>query len=240
MQRRRSALASGWVVFGDWCDDRIPVARRVLIISIASAVAAGLSALWAGLRLAGAGSADRHPALSSLAVGLLAGVVVAGVLLVVGTRSPRPASAPGEPDRRFSRLASPDAVNREIASAWRAGRDPAVSVLDRAAAADMAREIRRNHPRVVLMEVAVAALVVPLGVAVAAGFFDRGPFVGALTIFWGVFGTLSTLVAIGRTTAALETGPSAEEIAAATAREPAAKPSRPYRVLGTDHPDDYS
>lgn len=131
------------------------------------------------------------------------------------------------------------AMGKEILAAYRAGREPAVPLNDRYAAAEQAeisrvvlrRQLVTLWPGPLLFVaylVAATALVVDSGGRFISGF---GAFVGLLVL---AVNLPMFLAFLGRTTAPIATRPEGEP-------EPDAKrPRKPYRTLGTDHPDDYS
>ncbi|MBF4576775.1 hypothetical protein [Frondihabitans sp. VKM Ac-2883] len=130
-------------------------------------------------------------------------------------------------------------IDREILAAYRAGREPNVSINDRIAAADRAEGFRVGLCRGFLTLWPTPLMFVSfLGAGVGLVIDSGGRLIGG---FGGVFGALvlvvnlpSFLALLGRTTAPVATRPEGEP-------EPELKKTRkPYRTLGTDHPDDYT
>ncbi|WP_119868179.1 hypothetical protein [Frondihabitans sp. 762G35] len=127
-----------------------------------------------------------------------------------------------------------------IREAWLEGREPDVPVQQRLAAAAAARRTREVRPTMVRS----ALIGIPFGIAsllMSATFLIRPErtvslgFTGIYALF-GLGGLLTSLHALGRTTAPLATEPEVPERLLPDGRK---KPV-PRKLLGTDHPYDHT
>lgn len=231
---RRAEIADGWRLARPTLDEAFTPRRiRVLVIG-ASAVAIVVSAIlrpvltpiaagWQGVVLA-------------LGGGLLAAVVLASILpyrwrppVATGTASAGQSSLV-----RAARLKDGDETS--IGRAWASHAEPDVAIDRRLAAADQALRYRESAPRFIVTAIAPTVSVVPL-VLIGIGLF---PVVSVFVAMFGavnsIVAPLTVLAALGRTRHAIETRPDVPgHLEANGGRKP-----RPWRSLGTDHPDDYT
>lgn len=224
-------LREGWRLFAPYAREVVtPPRRRTLVTTVVVLGVGGAAvfhALVPGFETEGA------RILVSFAVGLAAAAIAAWIELFRW----RPAITESQKFRGTPGF-TPE-IGKEILAAYRAGREPNVSLNDRFAAAAQAeisrvvlsRQLATLWPGPILFVaylVAATALVVDSGGRFISGF---GGFIGLLVL---AVNLPMFLALLGRTTAPIATRPEGEP-------EPELKKSRkPYGTLGTDHPDDYS
>lgn len=224
-------LREGWRLFAPYAREVVTPRRRRTLVTTVVVLGMGGAALFHAL--VPGFETEGAQILVSFAVGLAAAAIAAWIELFRW----RPAITESQ---KFGGSPSftPEA-DKEILAAYRAGREPSVSVNDRIAAAKRAEGSRVGLCRGLLTLWPAPLLFVSfVGAGLGLLIDSGGRLIGG---FGGVFGALvlivnlpTTLALLGRTTAPIATRPEGEA-------EPELKKSRkPYRTLGTDHPDDYS
>ncbi|AMM20502.1 hypothetical protein AX769_10520 [Frondihabitans sp. PAMC 28766] len=228
---KRADIAEGWRLFRPFADEVLTSRRRRALLGSASAVGVVVSAashlLYARTDVANEAGAI----LLALATGVFAAQIVSWVLL----RLWRPPV--GEVERVKGAGSMPgDFSDDEIRRAWAEGREPQTPIAKRLAAADRARIYRAIAPRTIVGTLAGATWFVPFVLAAIALLPHLGVFAGAFGAITTVVTPFTLLAALGRTTAAIETAPDVPDHLEADGR----RKSQPRRILGTDHPDDYT
>ena len=228
---KRADIAEGWRLFRPFADEVLTPHRHRILVGSASAVAVVVSAtshlLYARTDVASQASAI----LLALATGIFAAQIVSWVLLRIW----RP---PVDEVERVKGAGSMpgDFSDDEIRRAWAEGREPQTPIAKRLAVAHRARIYRAIAPRTILGTFAGAMWFVPFLLAAIALLPHLGFFAGAFSAITTIVTPFTLLGALGRTTAAIETAPSVPDHLEADGRRKA----QPRRILGTDHPDDYT
>lgn len=229
----RQDAAEGWRIARPTLETVFQTRRRRVLFTSTSALGIVVSAAVHLLVVRDLG--EPSSVLAALASGTGAAVILAEVLCF-RWRPPAPSTA-GPPGRiRRGGVTVGDRSDREIVNAWREGREPTVPVAERLAIAEAAKRLRAGSPRAFVTSFAMMGFPVPYVLGALAA-------VPQLAAFAGIVGALNTVVlpimiltALGRTTAAIETAPDVPDHLEVDGR----KKRTPRKVLGTDHPDDYS
>lgn len=229
----RQDAAEGWRLARPTLETVFTAARRRVLFVSTSALGVVVSAA-VHLPIAPA-LGEPSGTLAALASGTGAAVILA-VVLSYRWRPSVPAS--GGPQGRIRRggVIVGDRSEREIVNAWRDGREPTVPDAERLAIAASARRLREGTPRALVTSSATMLFPVPYVLGALAALPQYAAFAGIVGALNTVVLPLMILTALGRTTAAIETAPDVPDHLEADGR----KKRTPRKVLGTDHPDDYS
>jgi hypothetical protein len=225
----RQDAAEGWRIARPTLETVFTTRRRRVLFTSTSALGIVVSA---AVHLLVAGDLGEP---SSVLAALASGTGAAGILAFVLGLKWRPLAPPVG---RFTggRVMVGDRSEREIVNAWRDGREPTLPVAERLAVAARAKRYRESAPRAIVTNFAAIGFPVPYILAALAVLPNIVGFVGIVGAVNGVVTPIMILTALGRTTAAIETAPDVPDHLEADGR----KKRTPRKVLGTDHPDDYS
>ncbi|KQQ26506.1 hypothetical protein [Frondihabitans sp. Leaf304] len=224
-------LREGWRLFVPYAREVVTPPRRRTLVTTVVVLGMGGAALFHAL--VPGFETEGARILVSFAVGLAAAAIAAWIELFRW----RPAITESQ-NFGGSPSFTPEA-DKEILAAYRAGREPNVSVSDRIVAAERAGGSREGVCRVILTlwpgpMLFAAYLAAATGLLIDSGGRVIGAFGGFVGFLFFAVNLPTMLALLGRTTAPIATRPEGEA-------EPELKKSRkPYRALGTDHPDDYS
>lgn len=245
-QVTQDGLRAGWALVVTWAEAAVPRSIRTKIQFRASVigglVSLGTAALFVavGAETPPDGFSPWAVAVLSICVGVAAGSVfayIAFVRLKAGRASERGPEAPPLRPARPAMLK--DTTEAAIRKAWLGGVEPTVDIGQRLAAAERARRTRAVMPRYVITILCLAPFWFAGAVAGIVVVISGGRAVGFLALpLWAVTsigGLTSSLRALGRTRAPLETEPDVPDHLEPGGR----KKSQPRKTLGTDHPDDY-
>ncbi|RKR74550.1 hypothetical protein [Frondihabitans australicus] len=228
-------VSGGWRLARPGLDEVYTPRRRALLLGGASAIGVVGSAV-AHVLLRLGGESDPGAVAMAFALGWAAAAILP---MVFGYRWRPPkgdsAAKTGPPPFRRGGVLLGDGAEKRITEAWRAGREPEVSIPERLAAARRAESLQAAMPRILLPQIAWLAFPLSYVAAIIALLPNFVPLVlmlSAVNAFVQFFGLLAML---GRTSAAIETAPDVPEHLEADGR----KKRVPVKTLGTDHPDDY-
>jgi hypothetical protein len=236
---KEDGIREGWSVVSAWAEGALPQIARRRILLLAIAVGAAVSIVVAIVLGAFGGLPAATADVFSLCSGVAGASIAAYVAILRETRARRVAPTTAPRRRPFVSVGLKYGSAAKIRDAWLAGEVPDVDVAERLTAAAGARRSREILPRTVVMALALVPLwaagtVVAVVLATQGGFLFEAFYFPAFGVI-SLAGSLQTLHGLGRTRAPLETESEVPDHLEADGR----KKTKPYKLLGTDHPDDY-